>query len=151
MRQTLKNFSEDSQKTLGKSSNTFFARRLSTKSPGSLPKSSIQNGTYFGYTLKRLLGKYSNAFYARRLLGKFSNAFYATKSSGSLLKSSAQSDTNFGYIFCSAFGRLLRRLSELLEDFLESLRKVFRCFLPKVVQKNDVKWSSSLSMLRNDI
>ena len=53
--QTLKNFSEDSWKTL-----------------------------------RRLLGKSSNAFYAIRL---------PTKSSGSLLKSYAQSDTNFGYVF----------------------------------------------------
>ena len=39
----------------------------------------------------------------------------------------------------------------MLEDFSRNLREVFRSLLPKVVQKNDVKWSPSLSMLRNDI
>ncbi|KAG5393257.1 hypothetical protein IGI04_023220 [Brassica rapa subsp. trilocularis] len=39
----------------------------------------------------------------------------------------------------------------MLQDFSRNLREVFRSLLPKVVQRNDVKWSPSLSMLRNDI
>ncbi|WZZ03526.1 hypothetical protein YC2023_089447 [Brassica napus] len=112
LRETLKDFSEDSRKTfqntLGKSSNAFYARRLSTKSSGSLPKSSAQSGTNFGY---------------------------------------------------SEFGKLLRRLLEnflgtllmyfVLDDFPRSIREVFRSLLSKVVQKNDVKWSPSLSITHN--
>ncbi|CAG7901227.1 unnamed protein product [Brassica rapa] len=53
LRETLKDFSEDPRKTfqntLGKSSNAFYARRLSTKSSGSLRKFSAQSGTNFGY------------------------------------------------------------------------------------------------------
>ena len=47
-------------------------------------------------TLERLLGKSSNAFYARRR---------PTKSSGSLPKFSAQSYTNFGYVLCVLYIR----------------------------------------------
>ncbi|CAN6840877.1 unnamed protein product [Brassica oleracea] len=53
LRQTLIDFSEDSRKTsqntLCKSSNAFYARRLPTKSSGSLPESSAQSGTNFGF------------------------------------------------------------------------------------------------------
>ncbi|KAL0758439.1 hypothetical protein Bca101_074589 [Brassica carinata] len=53
----LRRLSEDSQKTLGRlfrsllrnSSNAFYARRLPTKSPGNLPKSSAQSGINFVY------------------------------------------------------------------------------------------------------
>ncbi|KAG5375529.1 hypothetical protein IGI04_040125, partial [Brassica rapa subsp. trilocularis] len=156
----LKSSRKTSQKTLEKSSNAFFARRLPTKFSGNLPKSleslptsSVQNSTNIGYTLGRLLGKSSNAFYAGKL---------PTKSSESLLKSSAQN------------------LSQTLEDFLEDPWKIFgklmensqktlgrkssnvfyarrlptkssESLLLKVVQRTNVKWSPSLSMLRNDI
>ncbi|KAG5388816.1 hypothetical protein IGI04_030357, partial [Brassica rapa subsp. trilocularis] len=47
---------EDSQKTfqntLGKSSNTFYARKLPTKSSGSVPKSSAQSGIHFEYVVQ---------------------------------------------------------------------------------------------------
>ncbi|KAG5400608.1 hypothetical protein IGI04_015215, partial [Brassica rapa subsp. trilocularis] len=39
----------------------------------------------------------------------------------------------------------------MLEDFPRSLREVFQSLFAKVVQRNDVKWRPSLSMLRNDI
>ncbi|CAN7090816.1 unnamed protein product, partial [Brassica rapa subsp. narinosa] len=55
LRRLSKDFSEDfrktSQNTLGKSSNAFYARRLPTKSSGSLPKSYVQSGTNFGYVI----------------------------------------------------------------------------------------------------
>ncbi|KAF2576684.1 hypothetical protein F2Q70_00002583 [Brassica cretica] len=119
--QTLKNFSEDCWKTLGrllgKSSNAFYSRILPMKSSGSLPKSfdqsdlsqTLENFSEDSWkTLKRLLGKSSNAFYAIRL---------HTKSSGSLLKSYAQ---NF---FRSEldFEILLRRLFEVSQKTLGRL------------------------------
>ncbi|KAF2596817.1 hypothetical protein F2Q68_00008877 [Brassica cretica] len=89
----MKDFSEDSQKTLGRLSGDFSEAFLenfsdlrqiledfwdnSWKTLGRLSKDSRK-------TLRRLLRKSSNAFYARRL---------PTKSSESLPKSSAQSGT----------------------------------------------------------
>ncbi|WZZ87930.1 hypothetical protein YC2023_116509 [Brassica napus] len=82
--QTLKNFSKDSWKTLGrllgKSSNAFYSRILPMKSSGSLPKSFSKSEDSWK-TLVRLLGKSSNVFYARRL---------PAKSSGSLLRKVVQ-------------------------------------------------------------
>ncbi|KAG5410628.1 hypothetical protein IGI04_006947 [Brassica rapa subsp. trilocularis] len=109
-------------------------------------------------TLRRLLGKFSNAFYARRR---------PTKSLRSLPKFSAQSYTNFGYTlkdFSEDSWKTLRNSRKTLGRLLEkscnvfyarrlprSLREFFQSLLPKVVQRNDVKWRPSLSMLRNDI
>ena len=46
-------------------------------------------------------------------------------------------------------GRLLRKYSNVF--YARSLEKVFQSLMPKVVQRDDVKWSPSLSMLRNNI
>ncbi|KAF3547085.1 hypothetical protein DY000_02007481 [Brassica cretica] len=93
------------------------------------------------------------AFYSRRLPTKFSR---------SLMKSYGQSDLSPTLKdFLEDSWKTLERLLKdflgsflmyyMLEDFSRNLREVFRSLLPKVVQKNDVKWSPSLSMLRNDI
>ncbi|KAF3496026.1 hypothetical protein DY000_02053929 [Brassica cretica] len=108
LRQTLKDFLEDSRKiswkTLGKSSNAFYARRLLEDFPQSLqevfqsllPQVTLEDFSEDSWkilvrllensrkTLGRLLGKSYNVFYGRR---------FPTKSSGSFLKSSAQSGT----------------------------------------------------------
>ncbi|KAF2552154.1 hypothetical protein F2Q68_00033711 [Brassica cretica] len=103
LRQTLKDFS-DSRKTLSKSSNAFYARRLPTKSSGSLLKSSAQSGTNFVYIFFRSESDFGRLLRklledSRKTLGKLLEDFlgsfqmYSWKSSGSLLKSSAQSGT----------------------------------------------------------
>ncbi|KAG5378557.1 hypothetical protein IGI04_026399, partial [Brassica rapa subsp. trilocularis] len=117
----------------------------------------------FWKTLRRLPKKYSNVFYARKRLTKSSGSLQEVfrKSSGSLPKFSAQSYTNCGY---KTFGRLFETLGRLLADFLRSLlmyfmledfsrslQEAFQSLMPKVVQRNDVKWRPSLSMLRDDI
>ncbi|KAG5385035.1 hypothetical protein IGI04_036505 [Brassica rapa subsp. trilocularis] len=72
------------------------------------------------------------------------------KSSGSLPK------------FWKTSGIILGRLSDsedflgnlmyfMPEDFPRSLQKFFQSLLSKVVQRDDVKWSPNLSMLRNNI
>ncbi|KAG5406882.1 hypothetical protein IGI04_013001, partial [Brassica rapa subsp. trilocularis] len=156
---------------LDKSSNVFYPRRLR----GSLQevfcpnylnafeyvKLSDLNQTLENFlkdswkTLGRLLGKSSIAFYARRRPTKFS---------GSLPKFPAQSYTNFGYTledFSEDSWKTLKNSRKTLGRLLEKSFNVFYArklptkfsgsLLPKVVQRNDVKWRPSLSMLRNNI
>ncbi|KAG5399665.1 hypothetical protein IGI04_014272, partial [Brassica rapa subsp. trilocularis] len=71
LRQILKDFSEDfrttSQNTLGKCSNAFYARRLPTKSSGSLPTS------YAESDLSQTLEKFSEDSW--KTLGRLSEDF----------------------------------------------------------------------------
>ncbi|KAG5400299.1 hypothetical protein IGI04_014906, partial [Brassica rapa subsp. trilocularis] len=101
LRQTLKNFSEDSRKTsrnsLHKSSNTFYARSL------------------------------QEVFCPKRYKFRICTL---CKTLGRLSKDSRK--TSWG---------------SLLMYFM----LVFRSLLSKMVQRNDVKWSPNLSMLRNHI
>ncbi|KAF3540044.1 hypothetical protein F2Q69_00020469 [Brassica cretica] len=174
----LKDYSDDSQKTsrntLDKSSNAFYARQYFRQDFHEVFRSLLpkvvqildmyfvffRSESDFGKLLRRLSEdflKSSNPFYAIRLPTKSSGA----KSSGSLLKSSAQNMSqtfeDFSKESWKTLGRLLKDflgsllMYFMLEDFPRSLREVFRSLLPKVGQMNDVKWSPSLSMLRNDI
>ncbi|KAF3590619.1 hypothetical protein DY000_02020935 [Brassica cretica] len=59
LKQTLKDFLEDSWKTLGKSFNVFYARGLPTKSSGSLPKSSEVFCPKLWKTSQKTLGRIS--------------------------------------------------------------------------------------------
>ena len=126
---TLEDFLEDSWKTLGrllgKSSNAFYARRRPTKSSGSLPSLNMQI-----FQIWVRLWKIS-----RKTLGRLLETIRRLLADSETLK------------------RLLRSLLMyfMLEDFPRGLREVFQSLLSKVVQMNDVKWSPSLSMLRNDI
>ncbi|WZY93133.1 hypothetical protein YC2023_065462 [Brassica napus] len=114
---------------LGKSSNAFYARRLPMKFSRSLMKFYPQSGTNFAYsdfgklhrrlledsrkTLGRLLGKSSNAFYARRL---------PTKSSGSLPKSYIKSGENskkLGFQFKSVRDKGIVKLCGVIDQNFE--------------------------------
>ncbi|KAG5388598.1 hypothetical protein IGI04_030139, partial [Brassica rapa subsp. trilocularis] len=120
LRQTLKEFSEDSRKTsqntLGKSSNAFYARKLASHEI--FRKSSeVFCPKWYKFWICILLWKTS-----QKTIGRLSEDFL-----GSII------------------------MYFMLDDFLRSLREVLQSLLPKVVQRNDVRWSPSLSMWRNYI
>ncbi|KAG5393365.1 hypothetical protein IGI04_023328 [Brassica rapa subsp. trilocularis] len=107
----------------------------------------FRSKSHFGKFLRRL----SEDFLKNLLMDFMLEDFVG--SPRSLLKSYAQNLSQTLEDFSEDSWKTLKRL---LEDFLGSLlmyfiREVFRSLLSKVVQKNDVKWISSLYMLRNDI
>ncbi|WZZ33724.1 hypothetical protein YC2023_017125 [Brassica napus] len=117
----------------------------------SIPKSYAQSGTNFEKVLGRLLEDFSGNLLMHFMLEDFPR---------SILKSSAQNMCQTLENFSENSWKTLRRLFEdflgsllmyfMLEAFPRSFRKVFQSLLPKVVQRNDVKWSPSLSIKQNN-
>ena len=167
--QTLKDFSKDSRNTLDKSSNAFFIRRLLTESLGSLYEVfrsllskmvQILDMYFMCVFIYYILKSYRfNLMWFFCLLFKHKKFYF-------------WSFLCFEAIWMFLNMQIFSDLSQTFEDFSEDSWKILRrllgkssnvfnprrlptkfsvSLLPKVVQRNDVEWSPSLSMLRNDI
>ncbi|KAF3576802.1 hypothetical protein DY000_02033758 [Brassica cretica] len=104
--------------------------------------------------LRQTLKDFSEDFRktSQNTLGKSCNAFYARRSSGSLLKF-FRYESDFGNFSEDSWKTLGRLLGKSYNVFYARRlpAKSSGSLLPKVVQRNAVKWSPSLSMWRNFI
>ncbi|WZY88603.1 hypothetical protein YC2023_045338 [Brassica napus] len=134
LRQTLKDFSDDSRKTsqntLSKSSNAFYVRRFPTKSVGSLLPKVVQILDKFWKTSHKTLGRLSEDFLGSLLMylevvGKSSKVFCPRWYKG-MMSTGVQTYLCGGIISTSInLRRLLALVRRLRENFQKTSIEVF--------------------------